>query len=180
MLKRESTYNEKLALQFIEDIKEEYLFFLYKTFHFFPYCCDIASQILLSYIQSRYGVGKIEAGYYGKPSEFHTWGRINDVIVDFTFVQFLKDEDTIFELSKNKDQHSLYKELVTNHYSSHCLPSEHTKHIYKLDEINPIFVKIANQSDYFTHFLEQFNEDNLTELLLMNNDEFNKSKLLNI
>lgn len=172
------------VLDFLDNYRDTYLQFLRNMFDYFPFCCDMSSQILFSYIQEKFGVGQVIGGYYKDESQFHSWGKIDNLIIDFTYFQFLEDELMIEELSQRNIGEYLYLELITKYQESHILPEKFHSDLIEVDTIRCAFTEIAkefsNFDDYLEFFIKKHEEDEMEFFMSEVDDMYLESEHLQL
>jgi hypothetical protein len=152
------------AKDFIEEIKEDFLYFLKENIRSYPICCDRATHILIPYIKEKFGIGQIKAGFFveGENVNFHVWGQIDEEIIDFTYFQFLIDKQTIKKLSETKSANELYNLMVRNCYEDVLLKDEYKIKLQEKTTVNANerYGEIAKREkdfySYLNHFKSQF------------------------
>ena len=145
---------------FIDNVKEDFLYFLKENIRSYPVCCDRSTQILMAYIKGKFGMGEIKVGFYfeGENKYFHVWGKIGDEIIDFTYFQFLLDKRKIKELSDTDNVNKLYDSKVKNSYESVFLKEEYKAKLQekKTVKTNETYEEIAKKSKDFHSYLNHF------------------------
>ena len=118
--------------KFCEEIKEDYILFLYnKEKPNYPYCCKLSADIITSYLNMVLGnnfkyICTTSPKYYN-----HAWTYYNDeeeFIIDFTEIQFSSDfyrknkrEDiNIDELKKLIKKQQIVFDVEESHYIAFC------------------------------------------------------------
>lgn len=167
----------KDALAFIEKNKETYLEFLHKTFvGQFPYVCDYASDILISFIREKFGVGEIIIGYYHPTYEMpHMWAQIGWKTIDFTYFQFiieknwLKKENDQYKSHNNK--RDLYEKWIESYQQSYLLNTSLCKDLMEEKRIQPslcTYAKGKSFKEYLTKIKKLKNQQCLEKIIYEN------------
>ncbi|MBV6716568.1 hypothetical protein [Paenibacillus chitinolyticus] len=91
----------------VSEISQDYLFYLYKRNKDFPWCCHTSANLITSYLNHHFGEN-IYHKYINTLKSSHGWTQGPDFVIDFTNFQFYMVDDD----KKRIDKQDLDKEQL--------------------------------------------------------------------
>jgi len=139
--------------KFINNQKEKYFKWLYNLVpEQFPRICDLASDILSSYLLKNYPNDDIKFIRGKFDCWSHYWVEVNDKILDFTIIQFFNNSDRI--ICFNYSAIKCFQLYFEPFHNSPFIPEIYYNKYKKYEEFKPSYVG-NDYDENFDKYLKQ-------------------------